>query len=152
MSRDLKYRQTTTKFKIGNELFTNTSNVLIDPGYTKVMTWQAFVKNELIVPFSVDEKVKINDVRLVESQTGPPDYLTESELISLMEKHGIGTDARIPVHINNICQRNYVTIGGGRTLIPTNLGIVLVHGYQKVIFCSVLFFSRVDCDIRLDFN
>lgn len=132
VSRDLKYRQTSTKFKIGSEHFSNTSNVLIDPGYTKVMTWQAFAKNELVVPFIVNEKVKINDVRLVESQTGPPDYLTESELISLMEKHGIGTDASIPVHINNICQRNYVAIGGGRTLTPTNLGIVLVHGYQKI--------------------
>ena len=71
-------------------------------------------------------------VKLVEKQTSPPDYLTESELISLMEKHGIGTDASIPVHINNICERNYVTIIGGRRLQPTNLGIVLVHGYQKV--------------------
>ena len=68
----------------------------------------------------------------MEKQTSPPDYLTESELISLMEKHGIGTDASIPVHINNICERNYVTIIGGRRLQPTNLGIVLVHGYQKV--------------------
>ena len=68
----------------------------------------------------------------MERQTGPPDYLTESELITLMEKHGIGTDASIPVHINNICERNYVNVTSGRRLKPTPLGIVLVHGYQKV--------------------
>lgn len=71
-------------------------------------------------------------VKMVEKQTCPPDYLTESELITLMEKHGVGTDASIPVHINNICERNYVAVIPGRKLKPTTLGIVLVHGYQKV--------------------
>lgn len=69
---------------------------------------------------------------LQERQTSPPEYLSEAELITLMEKHGIGTDASIPTHINNICQRNYVTVTNGRRLVPTSLGIVLVHGYQKV--------------------
>jgi DNA topoisomerase-3 len=45
-------------------------------------------------------------------QTKPPDYLQESELISLMDEHGIGTDASIPQHIKNVCERHYVDVCG----------------------------------------
>lgn len=55
------------------------------------MTWQAFGKDDIAQTFKQGDSLKINEYKLVESQTGPPDYLTESELITLMEKHGIGT-------------------------------------------------------------
>jgi DNA topoisomerase-3 len=46
-----------------------------------------------------------------------------------MEKNGIGTDASMATHINNICDREYVKVGTGRKLIPTQLGLNLVKGY-----------------------
>jgi hypothetical protein len=47
-----------------------------------------------------------------------------------MEKHGIGTDASISVHINTICVRGYVSVQGrARTLVPNDIGIALTHGY-----------------------
>ena len=51
-----------------------------------------------------------------EGVTEPPNYLTESELISIMERNNIGTDASIPTHIENVLKRNYVTLVAGRRL------------------------------------
>jgi DNA topoisomerase-3 len=59
--------------------------------------------------------------------------LKESELIGLMEKHGIGTDASMATHIQNISDRNYVRVDGrSRALVPTPLGISLVKGYLDI--------------------
>jgi DNA topoisomerase-3 len=75
------------------------------------------------------ETVELVEARMKEGQTSPPNYLTESDLIGMMEKLGIGTDASMAVHINNICERRYVQIQSNqRMLVPTNLGIVLIHG------------------------
>ena len=138
VARDCKYLLNIVKFIIGPESFTLTGKTLISPGYTSILHWQSLPKNEVLPTFQIDEEIPVQEVKLVERQTGPPDYLTEAELITLMEKHGIGTDASIPVHINNLSQRNYVKVGSGRKLIPTALGIVLVHGYQKIDIDLVL--------------
>jgi DNA topoisomerase-3 len=129
---DCSYVQTTAQFDINREHFSCSGKTVTDPGYTSMMTWQSASDTERMPPVTKGQTYEVSDVKIVEKQTLPPSFLTESELISLMEKHGIGTDASIPVHINNICERNYVQVGSGRQLIPTSLGIVLVHGYQKI--------------------
>lgn len=98
--------------------------MVIDPGFTQILTWMAFSQEEMLdsiqkgqkfsIKFKINfKKFKIDnfrEIKLVERMTTPPDYLTEAELITLMEKYGIGTDASIPTHINNICNRNYVKV------------------------------------------
>ncbi|XP_060050632.1 DNA topoisomerase 3-beta-1 isoform X5 [Erinaceus europaeus] len=132
ISYDCKYLQSSISFRIGPEHFTCTGKTVISPGFTEIMPWQSIPLEESLPTCQRGDAFSVGEVKLLEKQTTPPDYLTEAELITLMEKHGIGTDASIPVHINNICQRNYVTVESGRRLKPTNLGIVLVHGYYKI--------------------
>ena len=73
-----------------------------------------------------------------EKMTTPPSLLSESELITLMEKNGIGTDASISTHIENILKRNYVSLVSGRRLEPTKLGLVLAQGYHLIDSSLVL--------------
>ena len=151
LSNDMKYDKTTITFLIGTEKFSKSGNYILDPGYTKVMPWQSLSDDQKL-PSNIKEgdEYLIVDAKLVEKQTSPPDYLTESELVSLMEKHGIGTDASIPTHINNISLRNYVKVSSGRRLIPTQLGIVLIHGYQKIHSELVLPTSRAAIEKELN--
>eukprot|EP00971_Amphidinium_carterae_P090983 1800894-Amphidinium_carterae.1 len=51
---------------------------------------------------------KVEEVWVENDWTKPPDYLKESELVARMDQHGIGTDASIPQHVENICERHYV--------------------------------------------
>ncbi len=81
-----------------------------------------------------------------EKMTTAPGFLTESELIGMMEKHGIGTDASIPTHIQNIQNRNYVRLETGRRLIPNKLGLVLCQGYHQID--SGLVLPKVRADIE----
>lgn len=161
ISSDATYLQTRAKFRstISNETFRITSKRELHPGYLEIYRQSAATSREdreaereaesggdeedyeddenldtqyLAQEFVKGQKYTIAQLKINQGNTTAPGYLTESELIGMMEKHGIGTDASIPTHINNIMTRNYVALGQGRTLIPTELGIVLVHGYLRI--------------------
>lgn len=143
ISKDAVFSKTKAKFRAekSGEEFTTSAKRLIDPGFLAICG--DFQSTEEGDDDDDDEskdmpdleqgwRYPIDNVVIRQGMTSAPGHLTESELIGLMEKHGIGTDASIPTHINNIMTRNYVTLGSGRTLIPTDLGIVLVHGYYRI--------------------
>lgn len=58
-----------------------------------------FVQGEQFVP---------TEANITEGKTSAPGYLTEPELIALMDANGIGTDATMAEHIAKIIERLYV--------------------------------------------
>ncbi|CAG7727511.1 unnamed protein product [Allacma fusca] len=150
VTEDCIYLETNITFKIQNETFTFCGKEIIKPGFTKVYPFSVISSDDQIPQVTVNSSYPISEKKITESETKPPDYLTESELISMMETHGIGTDASIPVHINNICQRNYVKLIPGRKLQPTELGIILVHGYLKIDPELVLPTMRAELEKQLE--
>ncbi|KAI8141544.1 DNA topoisomerase [Fennellomyces sp. T-0311] len=156
ISPNMQYSTTTAQIAIGDERFECKGSRTVSAGFGAVMHWLR-TPDEPIPDFQKGESLPITSLTLREGKTSPPDYLTEAELIGLMEQNAIGTDASIPTHINNICQRNYVTVtGGARRLVPTNLGIVLIHGYRKYSsFISVsvaktdVFAEKIDPELSL---
>ncbi|EQB60172.1 dna topoisomerase iii, partial [Vairimorpha apis BRL 01] len=67
---------------------------------------------------------------IVQGKTSPPLFLSEPDLISLMDKNGIGTDATIHEHINKILIRKYAK-KVGNLIVPEKLGIGLIKGYRE---------------------
>ena len=54
--------QTTVYFDIGSEKFSCTGKVLLEPGFTTVMPWQALADDEEMPTLQRDEKLPLNEV------------------------------------------------------------------------------------------
>ena len=132
ISKDAIYDAIRTVLLIGEEKFKLKGQILREPGFLDVMPWQRHADKEVPL-YEVGDIIDIVSTKVTESRTEPPGYLTEAELIAKMEEHGIGTDASIPTHINNIIERAYVVVQEpGRHLVPTALGQALVKGYCEI--------------------
>ena len=131
VSRDCKFRKIKMNISAGSEQFALVGRRLIDAGFTAVQRGE--VADVELPKLSKGDRLEISSVGVSLGKTSPPPYLSESDLLSLMEKNGIGTDASMATHINNICERNFVKLcDPGRRLVPTKLGIVLINGYSAI--------------------
>lgn len=110
--------QTSILMKACDEEFTLNGYEIVNKGYLEIYPYEIW--NDKIVPnFKIGEKIeylKDNNTNtnsteislgfsVNEGKTKPPSQMSEAELIDLMHKNGIGTDATIHEHIKNIKSR-----------------------------------------------
>jgi ssDNA-binding Zn-finger/Zn-ribbon topoisomerase 1 len=81
--------------------------------------------------FKVGDTYEPSKLFLETGKTTPPSFLTESELITLMDKFGIGTDATIAEHIKTIQDRGYARQEGS-CFKPTLMGTTLIKAYETI--------------------
>lgn len=135
-SKNAKGKKTTVEVDICDEKFSASGMVLLEKNYLEVFIYDKW-SNSYIPNFEVGQKFLPSICELREGKTTAPNLLTEADLVSLMDKNGIGTDATIAEHIHKIIEREYVMeykSGSTKYLVPSTLGIGLVEGYNKMNF------------------
>ena len=81
---------------------------MLEQNYLLVYPYDKWTSSQPLPPFMQGEMVMPASLEMVEGKTSSPRYLTESELIALMDVNGIGTDATMADHIEKIIEREYV--------------------------------------------
>ncbi|KAJ9479024.1 DNA topoisomerase 3 [Pseudozyma hubeiensis] len=131
---DATGNQTSVAIFIAGEMFHASGLVILQRNYLEVFTYDKWEGN-LLPPFVRGETFRPTRFEMKEGATSPPKLLTEADLVNLMDKNGIGTDATIAEHIAKVVERRYVMqVKEGKTtyLVPSTLGIGLVEGYNQL--------------------
>ncbi|KAM9843380.1 DNA topoisomerase 3-alpha [Aulostomus maculatus] len=131
VSQDALGQETVVDIDIAQEKFSTSGLMIISRNYLDVYPYDRW-STKVIPVYEQGSQFQPSAVEMVDGQTSPPQLLTEADLISLMEKHGIGTDATHADHIETIKSRMYVGLTDDQRFLPGELGMGLVEGYNAM--------------------
>ena len=127
VSQDAQGKETTVNIDINGEKFIAHGITVIQKNYLEVYIYEKW-SDKQIANYEAIKEFQPTSINLVQGETEPPQLLTEADLISLMDKHGIGTDATHADHIETVKQREYIGVQGNDKLVPGFLGKVINVG------------------------
>ncbi|KIM45556.1 hypothetical protein M413DRAFT_430221 [Hebeloma cylindrosporum] len=137
-SKDAEGWQTTVDVECGGEEFSATGLnyrlIVKERNYLNVYIYDKW-NGHHVPDFQEGEEFEPTTREIRQGTTSKPNYLTEADLVTLMDKNGIGTDATIAQHIQTIIDRDYVIErmeGMVKYLVPSTLGIGLIEGYNQI--------------------
>lgn len=199
-SEDAKGSATDIDLQYGDELFTAHGVIVLERNYLDVYVYEKWNDTAELPKFTVGEQFEPTEAMMTEGKTGPPSYLTEADLIALMDANGIGTDATMAEHIQKIQDREYVATidrsggaggndegdsepeapasrggrgrgrvrgrgrggrggggasggrrGGIKVFVPTQLGVALILGFDRMNFETSLGkpFLRKEMELKM---
>ena len=135
-SKDAEGQETTVEVVCGGEYFSATGLIVLARNYLDVYPYDKW-SGKFLPNFEEGERFRPTICEIRRGETTRPNLLTEADLVTLMDKNGIGTDATIAQHIQTITDRGYVIErmeGAIKYLVPSTLGIGLVEGYNEIGF------------------
>jgi DNA topoisomerase-3 len=121
-SEDAVGEATDIEITYGGEIFHVHGLSVIARNYLDVYPYDKWDNSQQLPQYTVGETFEPTEANMHDGQTSAPTYLTEPELIALMDANGIGTDATMAEHIAKVQERQYVTARpkGGGTGAATN--------------------------------
>ena len=133
VSQDAQGKETIVNIDINGEKFVAQGLIVIQKNYLEVYPYDKW-SDKQIANYETIKEFNPTSINLIQSETEPPQLLTEADLIALMDKHGIGTDATHAEHIETVKQREYIGVQANDKLVPGFLGIALCDGYDSMGF------------------
>nr|XP_061805264.1 DNA topoisomerase 3-alpha-like [Nerophis lumbriciformis] len=133
VSQDALGQETIVDIDIAQEKFSTSGLMIIARNYLDVYPYDRW-SAKVIPVYEQGSQFQPTAIEMTDGQTSPPQLLTEADLIALMEKHGIGTDATHAEHIETIKSRMYVGLTADQRFLPGELGMGLVEGYNAMGF------------------
>ncbi|XP_008564435.1 PREDICTED: DNA topoisomerase 3-alpha isoform X1 [Galeopterus variegatus] len=130
-SQDAQGQETTVEIDIAQERFVAHGLMILARNYLDVYPYDHW-SDKILPVYEQGSCFQPSTVEMVDGETSPPQLLTEADLIALMEKHGIGTDATHAEHIETIKSRMYVGLTPDKRFLPGHLGMGLVEGYDSM--------------------
>ncbi|KAH0484084.1 MAG: hypothetical protein KVP17_004015 [Porospora cf. gigantea B] len=135
-SDDAKGAQVSVALNVAGEQFDTSGLTVTERNYLDVYIFDQWT-DKSIPTFQEGATVPITGIEVTNGQTQPPLLLAEDELIGLMDRYGIGTDATMHEHIKTVQERHYANkkvadSENCRRLEPTDLGLALVEGHMEV--------------------
>uniref|UniRef100_H0X7X3 DNA topoisomerase n=1 Tax=Otolemur garnettii TaxID=30611 RepID=H0X7X3_OTOGA len=130
-SQDAQGQETSVEIDIARERFVAQGLMILARNYLDVYPYDRW-SDKILPVYEQGSRFQPSTVEMVDGETSPPQLLTEADLIALMEKHGIGTDATHAEHIETIKARMYVGLTPDKRFLPGHLGMGLVEGYDSM--------------------